>query len=465
MKKVFAVTMILFSIILISQFNQQIDLVNASPLLVEPTTTTEGWLTDLEGNLITDQEGYFVLTISQAMINAGKIEANFNKFAELFLDDFKNESGTEVNHKLKIINNTGRKINYKDYQFTTENVLPRTNNLFVAGTGSFTESMNRAYGSAYSAMLTSITLPDFRTDLCIGVKGFDDKNINIMMVNLSCINEAVMDFYGVDAPYKINLQQMMRLENDLQAAGYPSYASYLKSYYNVTNLKDIGLEDIYNILGTTNGAQSAITTWSDNTIGGKPIPASELNKLTNDFKIWGIAELNMDPEDSDIYPYIPNFFIMETDPEVIAFAYEYLYENGLRFSFDQIKQPFDTTDSEKGRGGDFGIKAYIDKNPTTTNKVNSILQDMVIDNGASYKLDNITAGLYVPNSWNQNRLYDFGFKLTFETKLNFEITDFIPKTGGMIFYVSGIAIILILSGVMLIGYYSEKKKTDNSDSR
>ena len=392
----------------------------------DPATTTDGWLTDLDGNLITDGEGCYVLTLTPEMITGGSLTARFNPFAAIFLEDFKNVSGTRSTKKVKVINQSGGLIRYEDYVFTTENVLPRTDNFFSVSTGSISNVLNRGFGTAYTAMVPTITSPETRTDLCLDVEGFDGKNINIMMANLRAINQAVLDLYGLDYAYELTLPQMMHLDENLTAAGYLGYADYLKKYYGVASLYDLPLTTAYHVLGTSAGAQTGVTNWKDNTPEGKPVPAAELDQLTNEFKIWGILGQNLDPVDQPVYPYCPSYFMMETDPEVIRFAYDYLYANGLRFSFDQGVQPFDTTDSEYGTGGEFGIKAYVEKDPAASANVAELFEGMVLEDGEYFILDQVTAGLYVPNAWNQYRLYDFGFSLVFAAEQPWIL---LPRTG------------------------------------
>lgn len=389
-------------------------------------TTTDGWLTDFDGNLVQDDQGYYVYEIQPDDVNNGYVVVDLNKFIEIFLYDFYNESDALVRHKLKIVNDSGKTLTYFDYDFTTENILPRTDSIFTGSPGGFTNALNRAFGSAYTAMLPAITSSDYKNVLCVDVKGFDDKNINLMMLNLRCVNDAIIDFYNVDHSFDINLQQMMGFDNDLKNAGYNSYADYLKQYYNVNNFSELYLEQVYNILGTTNGAQSAITNWDNNAWYGKPIPVNELNKLTDDFRIWGFLTLNKDITDRDEYPYVPNYFILETDPEVIQLAYDYLYSNGLRFSFDFYRQSFDTTDREYAEGGDFSVKSYFLKTSQANENVQAIFDGLELEDEESFVLDEVAAGLYVPNAWNQFRLYDFGVSIVFKAE---DGGGIIPKTG------------------------------------
>ncbi len=379
-------------------------------------TTTGGFLSDFDGNLLMDSDGYYVLNLRPDMIQSGEVSISLNQFAALFLDDFKNVSSNLSVKKLRIVNETGKELIYKDYSFTTENTLPRTDHIFAAANGSFSNFMNRAYGSAYTAMMSTITHPKYRTDLCLDIKGFDGKNMNLMTVPLRTVNDAVKAFYKVKDNFDVTLPQMMHLDENLRQAGYASYADYLKAYYGVADLMSLTPEQTYNVLGTTNGAQSGITNWKDNTIGGKPIPAGELDQLTNEFKIWGIMDLNMDAADQAAYPYVPNFFMMETDPQVLKFAYEYVYRDGLRFTFDSVRYPFDRTDSELGRGGSYGIRSYLDKAPASNAMVASLFGASKFSDGSQLKFDHVTAGLYVPNAWNQHRLYDYGFKLVFTVR-------------------------------------------------
>lgn len=432
------------------------------PVSAEPVTptTTGGFLSDFDGNLLVDAQGYYVLTLRQDMIRSGEVEVSLDRFASLFLDDFKNVSSNRSLKKLRIINETGKDLVYKDYSFTTENTLPRTNNIFSETVGSFSNFMGRAYGSAYTAMMPTITSPRYRTDLCLGVRGFDGKNINLMIAPLRTVNDAVTAFYGVNHTFDITLPQMMSFDNNLRSAGYSSYGAYLKAFYGVNDLRDLTLAQAYNVLGTTNGAQSAITNWRDNSIGGKPVPAAELNRLTNEFKIWGIMNLNQDVADNIIYPYVPNFFIMERDSEVIQFAYEYLYTHGLRFTFDDARYPFDRTDSEAGRGDAFGIKAYVEKAPESAAMVRDIFGKKVFKNGAEIRLDNVLGGLYVPNAWNQHRLYDYGFSLAFKVK------EGPPKTGddAELAALMGAFIISILF-IVFIAIMLRRKPSDEKRER
>lgn len=435
------------------------------PASAEPMTT-DGWLSDLDGNLVTDDAGYYVLILSPGMINDGRVEVNFNRFAEFFLNSFRNKSNADETLKVKIINNTGKKLAYEDYAFTTENMLRRTNNIFNPAVGELTESarFGRAFGSAFTAMLPTITSPTFRTDLCIDVQGFDGKNINLMMVPLRCVNDAVMSLYGVTETYDINLLQMMNRDDETRAKGYTGYADYLRKYYGVADLRTLEPETTYNILGTTRDAQTAVTNWRNNTMYGKPIPASELNLLTNEFKIWGSVYINPKEQLRPQYPYRQNYFMMETDPEVIAYAYDFLYSHGLRFSFDQELRPFDTTDSEAGRGGDFGIKAYVERTPGATANVTAVFGASELDKGETLTLDHVSAGLYVPNAWNQYRMYDYGFSLIYtvvgESPTTTEPGE-LPDTSDTmpVYLVAGIAGVLLLLLAVQLFFYKRKKKS------
>ncbi len=390
------------------------------------------------------------------MLKANKLTLDMNRFAALFLRDFQNVSSNRSTKKMKIINKSGKNLSYSGYGFTTENVLPRTTNIFSATNGTLTPSMGRAFGTAYTAMLSTITSPTYRTDLCLPVQGFDDKNINLMIAPLRCANDAMMAFYGKDLSFEINLPQMMLFDDNLRQAGYAGYADYLRQYYGVDSLYQLPIDTIYNILGTTRSAQSAVTNWRDNSIDGKPIPAAEVGQLTNSFKIWGIADLNADPEDSAAYPYVPNFHMMETDPEVIQLAYDYLYTNGLRFTLDDQKAPYSKLDSEWGMGGNFGIKAYIDRTAGANAHVQSIFGRSVLKNGATITLDHVSAGLYVPNAWNQYRLYDFGFSLNYSV-VAAPIID-IPRTGENGFWLTVLGGVLLVAAILLLIYRYLKRK-------
>ena len=426
-------------------------------------TTTEGWQTDFNGNLVPDQEGYYVLTITKDMIENDQVTLNLNPFASLFLSEFRNVSSARSEKKLKIINESEAAIQFMDYEFTTENELPRTTNYFSPGSGSFVMGLGRVLGSAYQEMASTITSKIYRTDRTINVLGFDGKPINLMLLNLRTLNHAVADFYRRENPYDLNLQEMMAFDQDLKRAGYDSYGSYLKSYYGVNSLMDLDLKTTYHILGTGNGAQSAINQWEDATPTGRALPKEALAQLTPDFKIWGLMGLNIDPSDQEEYPYGSSYFMLETDKEVIQFAYEYLYTNGLRFTFDDQKHPYDKTDEYYGVGGAFGIKAYIDKNKETTDYIIDSLGKEVLLQGETLKLDHVSAGLYVPNAWNQHRMYDFGISLTYKVK---DSGLYPPKTGDD--FNLGLWVTLLsgsfLGFVGIVFYYFRKVRKESEET-
>lgn len=446
----------------------------AEPATAAQTTTTGGWLTDLDGNLVTDRDGYYVVYIMPNMVTANTVSLNLNPFAALFLKSFKNVSDSDATYKLRIVNNSGKILRYVDYAFTTENLLPRTAKVFRPLSGSLTDvpALDRTFGSAFTAMLPTITEPDTYTDRCLDVKCFDGKNINMMIAPLRCVNDALLDFYGAAETYEITLPQLMNRDQNLRAAGYTGYADYLRQYYGVSSLYDLTAETAYNVLGTTRNAQTGITCWRDNTAAGKPIPAAEVNLLTEEFKIWGLMETGS----SAAYPYGPKYFMLETDPEVIEFAYDFLYSQGLRFTFDSVRQPFDLTDSETGRGGDFAIKAYMNKTPGANAHVNAVFGGEVLDQGQYIALDHVTGGYYAPNAWNQYRMVDYGFSLLFSacdipvtttqpgettTQKPTEPHGELPDTGDNmpIFLVSLAAVgLAVLLAVQVILYYSRKKK-------
>jgi len=475
-KRAFALLSALLAVMLV--FGSAVLPASAEPVTVAPTTTTGGWLTDLDGNLVTDADGYYVIYIMPGMVVGNTVNLNLNRFAALFLKSFKNESDADASFKLRIVNNSGKELRYVDYAFTTENLLPRTSNVFRPAVGALTDvpALGRTFGSAYMAMLPTITEPDTYTDRCLDVRCFDGKNINMMIAPLRCVNDALLDFYNAGETYDITLPQLMNRDDNLRALGYTSYADYLRQYYGVSSLYDLTPETAYNVLGTTRNAQTGITCWKDNSIAGKPIPASELGLLTEEFKIWGLLNTNADETDKAQYPYIPKYYMLETDPEVIEFAYDFLYSQGLRFTFDSVSQPFDLTDSEAGRGGDFAIKAYMNKTAGANARVNAVFGGEVLDQGQYITLDHVMGGYYAPNAWNQYRMVDYGFSLLFSvcdipetTTQPGETTtqkptvphDDLPDTGDNmpIFLVSLAAVALaVLLAVQVILYYSRKKK-------
>lgn len=71
-------------------------------------------------------------------------------------------------------------------------------------------------------------------------------------------------------------------------------------------------------------------------------------------------------------------------------------------------------------------------------------------------MDHVSAGLYVPNAWNQYRLYDFGFSLNYSV-VAAPIID-IPRTGENGFWLTVLGGVLLVAAILLLIYRYLKRK-------
>ena len=440
-----------------------------------------GW-SKKDGMPLKDADGYFTYTITSNQIDAdGKITVDCDLLAECMEAQMRDDQNwSSCNFKVKFVNETGSPIQYKDYSFDTVNWLP-VGDTYVPSTNPSMLNTNEGAGS-YSAgygwgevwqQIYPMLIGQKLTTATLNATGFDGKQIRVAIAPLRCINPAVVSYFksnpgngtltgnsNTNSAQTITLLQMNALpelikqaftfencegtEISLTADDSRTYADFICAFYGVQSLNELTVAQKYNVFGTgykgspamPYAGQSHITTYYANTAGNMAnwcIPYAVLNDGTLDyFKTWGFSDTRIEEgkklqsggqifsaDDAALYAYQPDYYLMETDPEVLSMAYEYLYDRCIRFTLDADDRPISTAIDNSATSNDSvgGIKDYMNRtDAATANVLKTMNNGAAIEEGDSITLDNVKGYIEVPNAWNQFRYYDFGFQLIFESK-------------------------------------------------
>lgn len=450
-------------------------------IAADPVVETGGWYReDSQVTKDADGYLTYTITRDQ-IGSDGKIIVDCDPLAEYmeaYMQGYQNYS--PVGFKVRFINKTGVSIQYEDYSFNTVNWIP-TGAAYTPSTDPSMKNTNDAadensagYGwgdvwQQYYPMLAGQSL----VSTTLNATGFDGNGVRLSMAPMRCINPAIISYFksnpGKDAGLTgnsatnrasdITLLQMNEFpklikqaftfknyrgtEISLPADSSRTYADFICAFYNVSSLDDLTSTQKYNVLGTGHNGSPGMATdgqaeiWSyyANINNGLPnnwcIPYTALNNGSLDyFKTWGFSNARIEAgkklvsggtvfseADAQTYAYQQSYYLMESDPEVTAMGYEYLYDRCMRLSFDTDNRAIFTGSDEYSPADDpSSIKSYLDKTDAANANVLAAMNGgaEVADN-QSIVLDRMRGFIEVPNAWNQFKYYDFGFELTFST--------------------------------------------------
>ena len=440
---------------------------------------TGGWKME-NGSVVKDDDGYFTYVITKDQLDGdGNITVNCDPLAEYMEYAMRSyQNFTSVKFKVKFVNETGVPIKYQDYSFDTVNWIPvgdtytPSGNPSMLNTNEGADEHSAGYGWGESwqnfyPMLTGSRLATTTLD----ATGFDGNNVRITMAPLTCINPAVMSYFKSNPGYEtltgnknissaanITLLQMNAFpelikeafsfkdyqgnEISLAADNNRTYADFICAFYGVSSLDELTIAQKYNVLGTgyagspamAYSGQSLIYTYYANSsadIKNWCVPYAALNDGTLDhFKTWGLSTSRLEAgkkltsngqvlseDDANTYAYQQNYYLMESDPEVIAMAYEYLYERCIRLTLDDTDRPVSgRADNNATPVEDVsGIKSYMDKTDTANANVLAAMNNGAeIADHESITLDNVKGFIEVPNAWSLFNYFDFGFEIDFK---------------------------------------------------
>ena len=440
----------------------------------ETTDIQSGWSLDGLGRPKKDAEGYFVYTIAPDDFVGNEVEVNGNllsEYMEMMMRASLNWGKLET-FPIKIVNESGREIMYKDYKFRTENWIPTGETIHpIPG-----EMLNHKYTSMYTQGYGSVWqeyLPMMLGEEVVGKtlesKNFDGKNTRLAMAPLRAINPVIISYFSSNPGKNLgltgnNLTNTAASVTLLQMNAFPelikgaftfknylwtaitmevdydrTYADLICAFYNVESLDELNGAQKYAVLGNVFGgatsAQIEIAPYYANGSGKSNkqnwlIPYEKLKDGTLDFfKTWGYAEDfveegdmwlkgggTISADEAATYAYAGNFYLMESDPEVLAMANEFLYGSSIRLTFDNNSRPISIEpDCFQTSERDFsGIKSYYDKTELANDHIREVMNSgEILQDGESIELDEVKGYIEVPNAWKKEVFFDFGFSFYF----------------------------------------------------
>lgn len=418
------------------------------PMMLNLNDSEDGWLRDQKGDLMKNTDGYFVYTITESQIDEfGVIDIDCNELAaELSNEMMRSFNAQPRSFKLKLINKTNSIVYYSDYNFTTVNTIP------VGDV--FTPDMENLELSIYNNKkgLGQVWLPYYEglnnnevIGMTLDAIGFDGEYIRMSPAPLRCINSAILSYFKSN-PHKdeltsngnpsfasdITLLQMNAFPElikeeftfnnyegtavHMEADANRTYADFIRAYYGVSSLDELNRTQVYDVLGT--GGEGSLVRGQSGIkyyyTGKKSIETDKLNDKTLDyFKLWGISKYTSNNQN----PYGPTYYMLESDPEILNLGYEFLYERGMRLTFDDADWELSALhDNILNPVEDVaGLKNYLDKNQQANAHIRTVMNNgQALAAGESIDLSNGKAFLEVPNAWNGgDRSIDFGFSLKF----------------------------------------------------
>lgn len=371
------------------------------------------WHVDDEGALV-QEDGYYVYTIKPGDIEDGVATIRFDPIASpnvLIEDNYHPGSNTGV--KVKLVNESGQKLVWESggYDFTTVNTyqvggpIPLDISQFegfeAVDYGTEEHPYEIQYGTAYQ------TIPN-----SFDVLGFDDQYIRFAVAAVRTSNKPMARLFGKEDPYDVTLTEAVQVDSRVKEAlsfrdadGHEravsadadrTYADYLKLYYNVDSLEDLTNRQKLEVLG----GEMEFKSFSED-------PSERFDPNTTDpmfdqFKLYGIIKPNN------------HYQMLETDPELLAMGYHYLYSNCMRFTFDAETSPIDgVKDSANGMSiADFMEK---DSGSAATQSAENVFGGTVLNENDVLTLDHLAFAYQAPNAFNwMPHCIDFNFALKFD---------------------------------------------------
>lgn len=417
-----------------------------------------GWTTDSTGALTRDADGFFTYVITPEQIDKdGNIKIDFDPFAEKIgesMNQYVNLS--RVSAKVRLVNETGEEITYKDYSFDTHNYIPAgTDVIAESGSPSMTSAYGYGFGTVWAQQLDILTGNTDESPV-MSFNGFDGTPVRAVSAPLRATNPAVLSYFRsnphrgtlTNVTGEINAQNVTLLQmngfNELikeaftfnDCSGNPvnvpadssrTYADFICLFYGVGSLDELTDMQKYNVLGTGSNGSPACPYDGQSSINGyigMQTPQTDLYFPTaslSDPKLkyflnWGFAS---ELTGVSGYSYKNTYYIMENDPLVSAMGYEYLYDRCIRFSLDNdARAVYSGSDNSASAPADVsGIRSYIDRTSEAVSHVETCFRNGEwLADSDTIELPNIKGYIEVPNAFNQWRIYDFGFDVAFKAK-------------------------------------------------
>ena len=371
------------------------------------------WHVDEEG-VLEQEDGYYVYTIKPGDIQDGVATVRFDPIASPYVlieDNYHPGSNTGV--KVKLINESGKKLVWESggYDFTT------VNNYQVGGPipvdiDQYTGFESVDYGTEDHEYLLQYGTAYQTNPNSFDVKGFDGQYIRFAVAAVRTSNKPMARLFGKEDSYDVTLVEAVQVndrvkealtfrdandqERSVSADPDRTYADYLKLYYNVDSLEDLSNQQKLEVLG----GEMEFKRFSED--ASEHFSPDTTDPIFDVFKLYGIIKPNN------------HYQMLETDPELLAMGYHYLYSNCMRFTFDAETSPIDgVKDSANG----MSIADFMEKDPASaaTRNAEEVFGGTVLNENDALALDHLAFAYQAPNAFNwMPHCIDFNFSLKFK---------------------------------------------------
>lgn len=394
----------------------------------------DGWHIDItsKGSLISKISATY--TITENDINEDNIDIDLSfliRYINYSMSLDPNKIKVSPNINLTIENRSGKKITFSDYQFKTsgyqENddiVDYKVTDMSIFGNNTIAlGNILKLYKENIEEQKFNILDNKSLKIPTLNTIGFDKEFIKInslfyrpqskpMVALLGSENLTVNEISNIDSRVKgtfsfININgKEINLEEDFNR----TYGQYVKLYYDVDSLIDLTDDQLYDYFNSNvliNGYDSLVSDGIGK--GHKFIKMEDINTSVNDeFKRWGSAIVS---KYNNEYVF-SKFYMLEADVELQQLAYRYLYNNIIRFTFDNREMPLTNLNNSNHN---MSILNYINKDSNINQLVyQQFKYGSVINDGDVISLPNIEVRRMPVTSFDSNNFLDFGLSLNYD---------------------------------------------------
>lgn len=387
LKKVFFLRVMLYLVVL------NFDIVYAQSF------NKAGWSMDITNENGISSQINATYTITEDDVNDNKVDIDLSFIFEflnynMLVNQIKRDVNPSIN--LTIENKSGKKITFSEYEFKTSNyqVNGEIVDYKITDMSIYNNSDNTiALGNVLNLYHNKLKEQNFDMQDNISLQlptlntiGFDKEPIKVSSLFYRPQSKAMVALLGANnltlngisnignrVKEKFSFIDVKGKEINLEEDSTRTYGEYVKLYYNVDSLLDLTDVDMYDYFNSNiliKGYDSLVVEGVG--IGSKYIRKEDLNNSVNDeFKRWGKAIVS---EYNNEYVF-SNFYMLESDIELQQLAYRYIYNNIIRFTFNNKVMPLSNVHNSDHS---MGILSYINKDSAINQLVNQQFQYGVV---------------------------------------------------------------------------------------
>lgn len=396
----------------------------------------DGWHIDItsKGSLVSKISATYTITEDDISDDNIDIDLSFLiRYINYSMSLDPNKMDVSPNINLTIENRSGKKITFSGYQFKTSSyqenddiVDYNVTDMSLLGKDDKTLALGNIL-KLYKENIDeqnfnildnkSLKLPTLNTI------GFDKEFIKINSLFYRPQSKPMVALLGSDdltvneisnivnrVKGKFSFININGKEINLEEDSNRTYGQYVKLYYDVDSLIDLTDDQLYDYFNSNvliNGYDSLVSDGIGK--GHKFIKMEDINTSVNDeFKRWGRAIVS---KYNNEYVFT-KFYMLESDVELQQLAYRYIYNNIIRFTFDNKVMPLTNL---KNSDHNMSILNYINKDSNINQLVyQQFKYGSVINDGDVINLPNIEVRRMPVTALDSNNFLDFGVSLNYD---------------------------------------------------